>query len=225
MKKLLFIAAGVFALAGMGYLGTWVAAQDGVKPAGATAESKPTLKIGVINITKVIKEFKKANALGDKILQDAQRYEAELKKDQEMLKAEEAKLATIPGEAEKEAHRKAVRNKGIELQEKDLAYQKDIRKRRDDMAIEINKDIQRIIDSLARHYQFEMVLTCPDVATKEERGSLSDAMRRMTAPATWIAWHKDGLDITEEAIRWLNHYCKAPGDTGAAPATTGGTNP
>lgn len=218
MKKLLCIAAAGAALASMGYVGTWLAAQEGVRQTGAAEAARPTLKIGVVNITKVIKEFKKANALGDRILADAQRYDNELKNDQEALKAQELKIRTMPEGAEKEAAAKMLRQKQMELQDKDLNYQKDIRKRRDDMAVEINKDIARIIDSLARHLGLEMVLTCPDVADENERGSLSDAMRRMTAPATWIAWRHPSLDITDEVCRWLDHYCKPPAGTGSAPA-------
>jgi len=222
VRKLLFVFASVCALAGMGYLGTWVAAQDGVKPAVGGGEAKPTLKIGVVNITKVIKEFKKANTLGDKILKDATEYEGTLKKEQEELKAMEMRLATLPSEAEKDAGRKTLRQRTMELGDKDQTLQKDIRKRRDEMAVEINKDINRIIDSLSRHLQLEMILTCPDVATKEEKDTLSDAMRRMTAPAVWVAWKHPGLDITDEVVRWVNHYCPAPGGAPAAVAPGAG---
>jgi Skp family chaperone for outer membrane proteins len=217
MKKLLCLAAVGVAFASLGYVGTWVAAQDGVRQAGAAEGARPTLKIGIVNITKVIKDFKKANAMGDRILADAQRYDNELKNDQEALKAQELKIRTMPEGPEKDAAAKMLRQKQMELQDKDLNYQKDIRKRRDDMAVEINKDIARIIDSLARHLGLEMVLTCPDVADENERGSLSDAMRRMTAPATWIAWRHPALDITDEVSRWLDHYCKPP--AGVTPAS------
>ena len=90
MKRILSTIAAVIALAGM------ASAQEGVRPAGASGDaSKPTLKIGYINITKVIKEFKKANVLGDRILADAQRYENELKAEQELLKGEEALFASV----------------------------------------------------------------------------------------------------------------------------------
>jgi Skp family chaperone for outer membrane proteins len=216
MKKYLIVLAAVTALAGAGYLGTRTSAQDGVKPAGATGDSKPTSKIGYINITKVIKEFQKANSMGDKILADAKRYEDELKKMQEELKAEQARGAALPSEADKEAARKTLTQKEQALREKDYDYQKDIRKRRDDMATDINSNIQRVIDSLARHHGMEMILTCPDVADAKEVGSLSDAMRRMTAPATWVAWKHPGLDLTEECVKWLNHYF--PAANGAPPA-------
>ena len=68
MKKLLCLAAVGVAFASLGYVGTWVAAQDGVRQAGAAEGARPTLKIGIVNITKVIKDFKKANAMGDRIL-------------------------------------------------------------------------------------------------------------------------------------------------------------
>src|SRR5262249_40477047 len=144
--------------------------------------------------------------------------EDELKKSQEELKAEQARAAALPTEAEKEAARKVLTQKEQALRERDYECQKDIRKRRDDMATDINSNIQRVIDSLARHYSMEMILTCPDVADAKEVGSLSDAMRRMTAPATWVAWKHPSLDLTDECVKWLNHYFPAAG--GAAP-----TNP
>jgi Skp family chaperone for outer membrane proteins len=220
VKKVIFAIAGLAALGGMGYLGARISAQEGgVKPAAGTTENKPTTKIGYMNITKVIKEFKKANALGDIILKDAQKYENELKTEQEAIKAEEAKLMTRP-DPEKEAGRKDLRERANRLQDKDLAYQKDIRRRRDEMAVEINKDMQRIVDSLAKHMGFDLILSCPDVATTQEVGTLSDAMRRMTAQAVWVAWKHPGLDISDECIKWLNYYCPAPG-AAAAPAGSG----
>jgi Skp family chaperone for outer membrane proteins len=111
------------------------------------------------------------------------------------------------------------RERTNQLQDKDLAYQKDIRKRRDDMAITINKEIKQVVNSLAQHRKLELILQCPDVAVPEEENSLTDAMRRMTAPATWIAWRHPGIDITEEVIRWLNHYYPAPGGTAPSGVT------
>ncbi len=217
MKKNLIVLAAVTALVGVGYLGSRIGAQEGVKPAGGAVDTnKPTMKIGYINITKVIKEFQKANTLGDKILADAKRYEDELKKMQEELKAEQMKQGTLPSEAEKDAARKMLAQKEQVLRERDYECQKDIRKRRDDMATDINSNIQRVIDSLARHHGMEMILTCPDVADAKEVGSLSDAMRRMTAPACWVAWKNPGLDLTDECVKWLNHYF--PAGAGSGPA-------
>jgi Skp family chaperone for outer membrane proteins len=218
MKKYLIVLAAVTTVAGAGYLGTRSGAQEGVKPAAGSSDNKPTTKIGYINITKVIKEFQKANSMGDKILADAKRYEDELKKTQEELKAEQLRQQSLPTEAEKEAGRKMLAQKEQALRERDYECQKDIRKRRDDMATDINSNIQRVIDSLARHHGMELILTCPDVADAKEVGSLSDAMRRMTAPATWVAWKHPSLDLTEECVKWLNHYF--PSANATPPANT-----
>jgi Skp family chaperone for outer membrane proteins len=189
----------------MGYVGTFVAADT--PGAGAPATSKPTMKIGVVNITRVIKQFKKANVWGDGILKQAQEYEKTLKAEQEQLNARKAKLATLP-EAQREAEQKALGTAEVAFREKDYEYQKDIRKKRDEMAVEINGDIAYIIDNIARQKGLEMVLTCPDVAEASEKHSLTDAMRRMTAPAVWVAWCNPSLDVTDEVVRYLNFYRK-----------------
>src|SRR5262245_2560415 len=208
----------MIAMGGMGYVGTFVAAQCPVTPAGGGGDNKPTLRIGVVNITRVIKDFKKANTWGDRILNQAKKYETELKAEQEALAGREAKLATLQ-EPQKEAEVKALRAAKMVLQDKDSEYQKDIRKKRDEMAVEINCDIAYIIDNIARQKGLEMVLTCPDVADPKEVHSLSDAMRRMTAPAVWVAWKHPGLEITKDVVDYLNYYRKEDtiGDGGVAP--------
>lgn len=205
MKKYFFVLAAMIAMCGMGYVGTFVAADT---PAtGAPAASKPTLKIGVVNITRVIKQFKKANVWGDGILKQAQEYEKTLKAEQEQLNARKAKLATLP-EAQRDAEQQSLSSAQVQFQQKDYEYQKDIRKKRDEMAVEINGDIAYIIDNIARQKGLDLVLTCPDVAEPAEKHSLTDAMRRMTAPAVWVAWCNPSLDITEEVVRYLNFYRK-----------------
>jgi Skp family chaperone for outer membrane proteins len=205
VKKLLFVAAAVIATCSMGYVGTFVAADGPAVPAGGNNQT--TLKIGVVNITRVIKDFKKANTWGDRILNQAKKYETELKTEQEHLNGRKVKLATLQ-EPQKEAETKAIRQAEMLLQDKDQEYQKDIRKKRDEMAIEINGDIAYIIDNIARQKALELVLTCPDVADAKEMYSLSDAMRRMTAPAVWVAWKHPSLDITKDVVDYLNYYRK-----------------
>jgi Skp family chaperone for outer membrane proteins len=203
----LFVLAAVIATCGMGYLGTFVAAQNPGTGGAAPAANKPTLKIGVVNITRVIKEFKKANTWGDSILKQAQEYEKQLKAEQEQLKAREAKMQTMP-ESQRDSERKLFSAAQAAYRDKDYEYQKDIRKKRDEMAVEINGDIAYIIDNIARQKGLELVLTCPDVADAKEAHSLTDAMRRMTAPAVWVAWKHPSLDITSDVIQYLNYYRK-----------------
>jgi Skp family chaperone for outer membrane proteins len=206
----------------MAFLNVRVLAQEGnnVKQAtnSAVTQSAPaTLKIGVINIAEVLKKFAKAEVVGNKIVTDAQKYESSLKEKTEALKKREGDLATLP-ENQREQERRAIRDAYGRLQDEDQAAKKDILTRRDAMAKEINTNIQTVIDSLARYHGFEMVLTCPDATTKEERESLANAMRHMTVQGAFIAWRDPRLDVTDECVRWLNHYFPAP--AGSAPATS-----
>jgi Skp family chaperone for outer membrane proteins len=226
VKKLSIAIAGLAALGGLLFLNARALAQaSDVHPAGGSSaapqSNAPTTKIGVVNILKLIKEFKKADVLGTKILNDAQKYELSLNQKKEDLKNREAKLRTTPEGPQRDADIKTLRDLTMQLQDEDQAAQKDIRKRRDDMAIEIHKNIQTVLDSLARHYGFEMVLTCPDVTDEQkERNSISDAMRKITTPGTLVAWCDPRLNITDECIRWLNHYFKPP--EGSVPAQNTG---
>lgn len=225
MKKLTFAIAGLAALGGLIFLNARGLGQgNGVTPAGGSAPSSPsaapTTKIGVVNILKVVKDFKKADTLGAQILNDAKKYEYELNAEKEKLKLRQANIATLP-DAQKDQETKTVRDLINQLQDKDQAYQKDIRTRRDNMAIEINKNIQTVIDSLARQNGFDIVLTYPDITDEKEHNTIGDAMRHITTPGTMIAWHDRRLDITDECIRWLNYYFKVEGSaatTTAAPA-------
>jgi Skp family chaperone for outer membrane proteins len=202
----------------MGHLGTWVSA-DQRSPATKSlplsdlkigAANKVTTKVGVINISQVIKDFARANAIGQEILDTAKDYEKELKAVKEQLDADEAATGKMPEGEEKDAASKRLREGQNALKEKDVEYQKTIRRRRDDMAIEVNKAIQHTTEKIARQRGFDLVLTCPHVATKEEIGSLTDAMRRMTASAVWVAWNHPDLDLTDDVIGALNRDFPPP---------------
>lgn len=212
MRKESFVLVGAIALCVVGYVGNWVAAEQ-KKPAIRTSEKpainvdldKTKLKVGVVNLTRVIKQFESANATGDSILKAAKEYEFELKAEKERLDGEEKRVAALPDGDKKDRANKAIGQSRIALQKKDAEYQSIIRKRRDQMAVQVNKQIRDQIERIAHRRDLQLVLTCPDVATKEEEGTVTDAMRRMTASAVWVAWSDPQLNITEELIAALNN--------------------
>jgi Skp family chaperone for outer membrane proteins len=220
MRKASYVLMGALAIVALGLVGNWVSA-DQKKPTPEKkldkAEvnvdpSKSRLKVGVVNLTKVIKDFKKANAIGDKILATAKMNELELKAEQEQLAAEEKRVAALPDGDEKKEAAKRQRENRETLTVKEAEYQKEIGKQRDDMAIEVNKHIQDSIEKIARRRSLELVLTCPFVEGKEEIGSLADAMRRIRAPAVWVAWNHSDLDMTDDLISTLNREFPPPAD-------------
>ena len=91
------------------------------------------------------------------------------------------------------------------LQEKEAGYQSKIRKRRDQMAVQVNKQIHDEMGKIATRRELELVLTYPGAQSKEEEDDLADAMHRVQAPAVWVGWYSPKLDITEELIAALNN--------------------
>jgi Skp family chaperone for outer membrane proteins len=211
MRKASFVLVGAIALCVVGYVGNWVAAEQ-KKPAIRTSEKpainvdleRTTLKVGIVNLTRVIKQFNSANVTGDDILKAAKGYELELKAEKERLDAEQKRIEALPDGDEKDKANKALRQNRNALQEKDAEYQSVIRKRRDQMAVQVNKQIQDEIEKIAHRRGLQIVFTCPGMATKEEEGNLTDAMQRMTATAVRVGWCDPRLDITDELILALN---------------------
>jgi Skp family chaperone for outer membrane proteins len=218
VKKSLYILAGLAAMGGLGWFGAWVSAQPGgVQPAAATA--KPVTKIGVMNIAKVLKNFNNANYLGDTLIQEAQQHENTLKTMQLDLQKEEMRITALPNGAEKDNAMKKVRADKAAIEEKQFDFRKKLSERQQEMAGTVMKAVDHIVDFLAKQNGLELVLQYPDATTDEEAKSPASAIRRLSAPAAMVAWKVPGLDISEEVIRYLNHYYPAPANYKPSTAT------
>src|SRR5205823_13710370 len=114
-KKTLFVMAALAATAGMGVFGTWVSAQNGPAPAPA----KPTLKIGIVNLNMVLKEFKKANVMGESLIKQAQEKEIQVKAKEEDLQKKGIEAQKIADPAQRDARAR-------ELQQVQLALQNEV---------------------------------------------------------------------------------------------------
>ena len=222
MKKYLFALAGLLALGCLGYFGTWVSAQNGT-PAPPPA-AKPTLKIGVVNIAKVLKNFEKANYLGETLLKDAQAKEEYVKKQAMLLEGENQKATIEPDKAKQEAMMKDIRNRDAQLKEQTIEYKKVFTEKQGEMAVSVNSEINRVIDSVAKTYGLELVLTYPDVVDEAERGKTPDAFRRLSTPAAMVAWVNPGLDLTDTVIATLNKYFPKPAGVTQTSGVSGAAN-
>lgn len=220
MKKTLFILAGLAALGGMGVFGTWVAAQNNGAPGAPAANQTPaTMKIGLVNIVKVLKGFDKANFLGETLINQAKGEEANLKKEQEQLTAEEARIAAMPDKAQRENAAREFEGKKFRFSQVMTDYRKRMSDKQGEMALEVNDNITRVIDVLAKTRSLELVLVYPDLASEKEAPTPALAFQRLSPPAATVAWKHPGLDITDHVIATLNHNFPSPAGTKPASAT------
>jgi Skp family chaperone for outer membrane proteins len=213
VKKILYVFAGIVALGGLGWVGTWVSAQQqppGTIQPASTNNAKPVSKIGVVNIAKVLKNFTKANYLGDTLLKEAKQHEDSLKLKQQELKKLEMNIAMMAKGPAQDEEAKKLRQANADLQELEIQLRKKVSERQADMANEVMKSIDHIVDFLAKQNGLELVLQYPDATTEEEAKLPVNSIRRLSAPAVMVAWRHPGLDISDEVVRYLNHYFPAP---------------
>ncbi len=221
MKKTLFILAGLAALGSLGYFGNWVSAQNGVVPAAAT--EKPTLKIGVINIAKVLKNFDKANQMGEQLLAEAKVKDEYVQKQLLALKGEESKLAAEPDKVKQMAMDKDLRARNLELENQAREYKAKFGEKQAEMAVLVHKDIGLVIDSLVKTYKLELVMTYPDVVEDAEKNKPADAFRHLSTPAPMVWYTHPGLDMTDITIATLNKYFPKAAGNGPSLVAPGGS--
>jgi len=219
VKKTLFVMAALAATAGMGVFGTWVSAQN-VTP--ASAPTKPTMKIGIINLNMVLKEFKKANVMGESLIKQAQEKETQVKAKEEALQKKGIEAQKILDQAQRDAEVRRLQQEQLALQNEVIDSKKAFAKMQSDMAVDVYSNLNQVIDSIARTQGLELVLTYPDITDPKERGKSVDAFRVLANQSAMVAWKHPGLDITESVIATLNHYFPPPpGVVPAAGTSTG----
>lgn len=218
MKKTLFIMAALAATGAMGVFGTWVSAQN---PAAAPAAAKPTMKIGIVNLNMVLKEFKKANVMGESLIKQAKEKEDQVKAKEEALQKKNIEAQKIPDAAQRDAAARQLQQEQLSLQNEVIDSKKLFAKMQSDMAVDVYSNINQVIDSIARTQGLELVLTYPDITDPKERGKSADAFRILANQSAMVAWKHPGLDVTDSVIATLNHYFPPP--PGVVPA--GGTAP
>ena len=218
MKKTLFVMAALAATAGMGVFGTWVSAQPGTP---APAPAKPTMKVGIINLNMVLKEFKKANVMGESLIKQAQEKETQVKAREEALQKKGIEAQKIVDPAQRDAEGRRLQQEQLSLQNEVVDSKKAFAKRQSDMAVEVYGDLQKVINSIATTQGLELVMTYPDITDPKEVGKAPDAFRLLANQSAMVAWKHPGLDITDTVIATLNHYFKPPQGV----VTTGATQP
>ena len=230
MKKSLVIVAVLAALGGMGVFAGRVSAQinntgSGVVPAAGSQAA--TLKIGVVNMVKVLKSFDKANYLGEMLIKQAQDEETKLKAEDQTLKALEQKLQAMPTGPQRDAAEKDFQDKKFRFSQVMMDYRKKYQEKQGEMAVEVWDNIERVIDVIAKTRSLELVLTYPDAIDEKTKKQPATAFQKLAPSGANVAWSHPGLDITDHVIATLNHNFKPPAGTvppsNRAPGS--GTNP
>jgi Skp family chaperone for outer membrane proteins len=207
VKRIAFVTACCLALAAVACFTKQSTAQENpVRPVSASMGPK----IALINLAMVLKKFDQANYLGDQLLEEAQQEETRLKTAGAEIQKRETALQANPDVKGREEVAKQLRQEKLQLQEKETDARKKFADRQATMAKEVYQKLNAVIDTIAKTYGYDLVLTYPDATSKEEIESPQQAFRMLSAPAVMVVWKNPNLDITETVVKYLNHNFPAP---------------
>jgi Skp family chaperone for outer membrane proteins len=220
VKKTALVLAGMAFLSVAIYSGTTVFAQ-GTTPTtpatGGATTTTPKTRIAVINLTYVLKNYKKFSS-----------YQEDLKKTVEPYQNQDTQYKATAEKLAKEAQSPTcaqTRRDAIEVELKDLqrkvednkqAAQKVLMKKQEEQIKTVYMDVKNVVDRYAGAYGYELVLSYNDALTPEEVHSPQNLARKMQSGSLMPMFVAQGMDISAHVVTTLNQ-----GLGGTQPAQSG----
>src|SRR5206468_2114956 len=72
------------------------------------------------------------------------------------------------------------------------------------ISVQLYKEIETTVASIARSYDLELVLMYPDATTDAEAASPANVFKRLSAPAALPIYLSPSIDITDAVVKTLN---------------------
>lgn len=217
MKRTLFLLVGVVALGTAIYASSKLWAQTpGAVPSGTKT------KVGVLNLTYVIKNYDKFKSYQDDLKRKVDPFMAKdtlWKTDGEKLAKEAQNQATSA--ARRDEIEKKLKEYQRLIEDNKADAQKVLVKEQEAQLVTLYQDIRTVVDKFAVAHGYDLVFHYNDVITKEEYWSPSNIARKMQAGAAMPMYISGGVDISASVLQTLN---AGGGTTPTSPAAGTGTN-
>jgi len=221
VKRTIIVLAGVMIL-GLGvYVSNrlWAQTPGGAPPAAAQTKTR----VGLINLTYVIKNYNKFKAYQEDLKKTVEPYQAKdtgLKTEAERLAKEGQETKTLP--QRRDQIEKRLKEIGREIEDNKNDAQKIVIKKQEDQLKTLYMDVRRVVDKYAQSQALEMVMHYNDAVTDDEYWSPPNIARKMQAGALMPMYMAPGIDISYNIVTTLNSQYPAPAAAGggAAPGAT-----
>ncbi|HTK75290.1 MAG TPA: OmpH family outer membrane protein [Gemmataceae bacterium] len=220
MKKTLASFAGLTVLGGFVVWAGWAAAQQPQTPirqtsgttttntaAAPASAQRPGTAVAVVNMNSVLKNYQKAQQLNTQIKNKVQFFSnkmTEKRNEVQKLQAELTKPTLAP--QQKDQYEKDILRLQRELQDLDAQARKEIGKEQGDIAVQIFKEIEGVVQAVAAANGFDLVLSFPDSSSNQpdEMYSQDNVVRKMASQAAIPLFYKPHIDLTSAVVQTLN---------------------
>lgn len=214
MKRTVIILAGLATLGGLGYLGSRLYAQQPYPATyqqtnAAAPAAQPRTKIAVVNLAGVIRQYQKwQNFDADykaKLGQYDKAFEARKAQAQEL----KAKLEKATDETSRDQIQQEMRKLDREVQDEGENAKKYLNKYRDDVAVQIYREIHDAVQRYAAANDIELVLHYSDALNEADFYHPLNVQRKLASMACLPMYVAPGMDITNIIAANLNQKLQA----------------
>jgi Skp family chaperone for outer membrane proteins len=210
---------GMAALGIGAYLGSRLYAQEQgqIQQTNATAPAPPLrTRIAVVNLLGVVKNYQKWQDFENQYKGALKNADAEFEK----MKAEglrlKEKLEKAVDEAEREKIKEQLKGLDRQVQDKGEQFKRELLKWRDDVAVQIYREIEDAVRLVARSNDIELVLHYSDAVVPADIYHPLNIQRKLQSQGCMPMYMQDGMDITVRVTETLNSRVR--GAATAAPA-------
>jgi Skp family chaperone for outer membrane proteins len=217
VKRKLALIIGVAALSAAAYFSSPLWADPGATGGAAPAPVKT--RICLINVSQVIKTYKKWDAYQQEAKVQVQHYEEQMKGKTSLLEVKKKEYADAKDLATKDQIEKDSKRIQRDLQDAAEQFKLDFGKKEVDQLTIIFKEIEEAARVYARARDIDLVLHYSDpFAPAQDPYNPNNLNRKLTSGALIPIYAADGMDISTVVTQMLNdRYMKQVGT--AAPAT------
>jgi Skp family chaperone for outer membrane proteins len=209
VKRTVVIVAGMLAIGLVAYLGSRLAAE----PPGATppktatpaaAAPQPQTKVAVMNLSYVIKNYKKWMAFQEEYKKKLEGYDAQLKTLKEQYESKEKELAKMTDAGMKEKLAKDMRELRNQMADKTEDGKKALADMEATQFSTIYKDVQNMTERYAKSRGIELVMHYNDGTTDAEVNNPVNIGRKMSQGGCFPLYVTPGMDISKDVLAYLN---------------------
>jgi Skp family chaperone for outer membrane proteins len=191
--------------------GATVVAQNGPTPPGpqgGDAAKKRGLKIGVVDIGVLFRDYKRKETLENEVNQRREKIKKELEDDGEALRRMRQnfdKCGFVPNSEQWLALRDEIRQASNVLELKQERLQGILKRQVEELTLQILTELQHTIRAYGTRYQYDMILKS-DASEQQAQGELGAHFqeRIFRAQISDLLFHSEAVDITEAVKQLLN---------------------
>jgi Skp family chaperone for outer membrane proteins len=224
VKRTVVILASVTALCMVAYFGGRLAADPpggtAAKPGTPAAAPQPQSKVAVLNLSFVIKNYKKWTTFQNEYKAKLESYDGELKKlkAQLDLKTEDLKKPGVDAGMKEQLERQ-MRDIQRAMQDKTEDGKKSLAEMEAKQFSTIYKDVQDMTTRYAKNRGIEIVMHYNDGTTEAEVNNPMNIGRQMGQGACFPLYMAQGIDISGDILAYLNQAVTAAPTTYAPPSS------